>query len=96
MKFYTSVAKGLKLKVRKFWEIIPTFVEVTGKKLEGGLFAPSPVLNRVKIQTKIKFKVVLKGSKTIKTMIGCKNRRGLTQVKAIFFAYKLTRNIDML
>ena len=30
-KFYTSVAKGLKLKVRKFWRLIPTFVEVTGE-----------------------------------------------------------------
>ena len=42
LKFYTSVAKGLKLKVRKFWELIPTFVEVTGKKLVGGPFAPHP------------------------------------------------------
>ena len=33
-KFYTSVAKGLKLKARKFWRLIPTFVEVTGKKLD--------------------------------------------------------------
>ena len=40
MKFYTSVAKGLKLKVRKFWGLIPTFVEVTGKILVGGLFDP--------------------------------------------------------
>ena len=31
--FYTSVAKVLKLKVRKFWGLIPTFVEVTGEKL---------------------------------------------------------------
>ena len=33
MKFYTCVAKGLKLKVRKFWELTSTFVEVTGKNL---------------------------------------------------------------
>ena len=33
LKFYTSVAKGLKLKVRKFWRLVPTFVEVTGEKL---------------------------------------------------------------
>ena len=35
LKFYTSVAKGLKLKVRKFWRLIPTFatfVEITGEK----------------------------------------------------------------
>ena len=42
LKFYVSVAKGLKLKVRKFWELILTFVEVTGDKLIGGLFAPHP------------------------------------------------------
>ena len=49
LKFYTSVAQGLKLKVRKFWELIPTFVEVTGEKLvRGGPFLPTPILNRVK------------------------------------------------
>ena len=35
LKLYTSVSKGLKLKVRKFWELILTFVEVTGEKLVG-------------------------------------------------------------
>ena len=35
LKFYISVAKGLKLKVRKFWWLIPTFVEITGEKLVG-------------------------------------------------------------
>ena len=35
LKFYTSVAKGLKLKVRKFWGLIPTFVEITEEKLVG-------------------------------------------------------------
>ena len=39
LKFYTSVVKGLKLKSRKFWELISTFVEVTGEKLVGDLFA---------------------------------------------------------
>ena len=48
LTFYSSVAKGLKLKVRKFWELIPTFVEVTKEKLVGGLFVPCPILNRVK------------------------------------------------
>ena len=49
MKFYTSVAKGLKLKVRRFWGLIPMFVEVTEEKLVGGFFAPPtpPILNRV-------------------------------------------------
>ena len=44
LKFYTSVIKGLKLKVRKFLGLFPTFVEVTWEKLVGGggLFAPLP------------------------------------------------------
>ena len=37
---------------------------------------------------------MLKGSKTIKIMKRSKNRRGPRQVKAIFFAYKRTRNIN--
>ena len=42
-KFYTRVAKGLKLQVRKFWGLNLAFVEVTGEKLVGrGLFAPPP------------------------------------------------------
>ena len=46
LEFCTSVAKGLKLKVRKFWGPNATFVEVTGEKLVGG--APPPlILNRV-------------------------------------------------
>ena len=42
LKLYTSMAKGLKLKVRKFWELIATFVQITGEKLLGRLFAPNP------------------------------------------------------
>ena len=38
LKFWTSVAKGLKLKVRKFWGPNPTFAEVTGEKLEPKTF----------------------------------------------------------
>ena len=33
LKFYTNVAKGLRLKVRKFLRLIPMIVEVTGEKL---------------------------------------------------------------
>ena len=43
-KFYTSVAKGLKLKARKFWELLLTFVEVIGEKLVQGM----ATLNSVK------------------------------------------------
>ena len=55
LNFYASVAKGLNLKVTKFWGLIPTFVKVTGGKLiGGGLFAPPspPILNRVKADPK--------------------------------------------
>ena len=48
LRFYISVAKRFKLKVRKFWCLI---VEITGEKLVGGLFCPHPlppILNRVK------------------------------------------------
>ena len=52
-KFYTSVAKGLKLKIRKFCGLIPTFAEVTKEKLVGwDFFAPPflpPILNRAKM-----------------------------------------------
>ena len=50
LKFYTSVAKGLEVKVRKFLGLVPTFVEFTREKLVGGgeLFAPFCILNRVK------------------------------------------------
>ena len=47
LKFYTSLSKGLKLKVRKFWVLILTFLKVTGEKLVGGPFCPPPILNRV-------------------------------------------------
>ena len=40
--------KELKLNVRKFLGLNPTFVEVTGEKLVGGSFL-HPILNRVNI-----------------------------------------------
>ena len=52
----------------------------------------------LKFKPKLYSKFVLKGIKTIKLIKWSKNRRGLTQVKAIsyFFACKQTRNIDIL
>ena len=44
LKFYTSVAKKLILKVRKFLALIPTFVTVTGEKLVGGFFTLNGVI----------------------------------------------------
>ena len=38
LKFNTKLAERLKLKVRKFWELIPIFVEVIREKLVGGFF----------------------------------------------------------
>ena len=49
LKFYTSVEKELKLKVRKFWGLILTLVELIGEKLVGGLF-------NSKFLTQIKYK----------------------------------------
>ena len=40
LKFYTSMAKELKLKVRKFWRLFSTFVEVPEEKLVRALFWP--------------------------------------------------------
>ena len=40
LTFYSSVEKGLKLKVEKYWGLIPTFVEVTEEKLVGWFFWP--------------------------------------------------------
>ena len=40
LKFYASLAKWLKLKVRKFWGLIPMFVDLTGKKLVEEAFLP--------------------------------------------------------
>ena len=52
LKFYASVEKRLKLKVRKCGGIIRTFVEVAGEKLEVGEGfltppPPFPILNKV-------------------------------------------------
>ena len=58
LKFYTSVAKRLKLKVRKFWELTLTFVEVIGEKLVGGgAGKKAPVMNRVKLPSAGNFDV---------------------------------------
>ena len=38
-----NVEKGLKLKVRKFQRLVPTFVEVTEEKLAWGFFPPSRI-----------------------------------------------------
>ena len=47
LKFYTNMTKELKLRVKMFWGLILTFVEVTGGKLVGG---DGGILNRVKLK----------------------------------------------
>ena len=50
LKFYVSVAKGLKLKLGKFWGInsyvFRSYMEKTGR---GGFFPPPSILNRVNV-----------------------------------------------
>ena len=54
LKFYNSLSKGLKLKVRKFWGLIPTFVEVTGEKTgRGGRLFSSPHASSPSCKTRI-------------------------------------------
>ena len=48
LKFYSSMAKWLKLKVTKVWGLIPTFIEVTGEKQVGGFLPPSPPFYKIK------------------------------------------------
>ena len=43
LKIYSSVAKALKIKVTESCGLIPTFLEVTRKKLVGGSFGPPPI-----------------------------------------------------
>ena len=51
LKFYINMAKRLKLIVKNFCGLIPTFLEVTGEKLVGALLAqpPLPILERVNV-----------------------------------------------
>ena len=42
LKIYITVTKRLKLKARKFWGLVPMFVDVAGEKLVGAFFASHP------------------------------------------------------
>ena len=48
LKLYTSVAKRIKLKVKKFWGIILTSAEVTDEKLVG-----APILKRANMTSQL-------------------------------------------
>ena len=62
-KFYTSLTKGLKLKVREFWGLIPTFVEVTREGLVGQvgflLHGPTPAPLHTHVSMKASFTTVV-------------------------------------
>ena len=71
LKFYTNMAKVLKLKVRKFLGLNPTFVEVRGGKLvERPFYSPSQLkLNYIKtVHFSFCIKTAIK-TKTSKTFI---------------------------
>ena len=56
LRLYRSVEKELKLKVRKFLGLIPTFEAVARKKLEGGPLWPT-IPNRFKYMVKINIQI---------------------------------------
>ena len=87
LTFDASVAKGLKLKLRKFWWLIPTFVEVTGGKLVGRtFFFPLLILNRVNdLYYKGRFFVrLILLLNYVKLLRGTKNTENLRQYKSRF------------
>ena len=93
MKFYTSVAKGLKQKVKKFWGLIPTFVEVTREKLvEGrggaGVSPSLVILNRVKQRNiRVFLSRILKSSVCVLEV--CGRQIGNLWAEFCFFILKL-------
>ena len=82
LKFYSDVTKGLKLKVKMFRRLVPTIIEVTGKKLVGwgaslGGGAPPP-LNRVNTQW-INFRKMPYSLKQMQKNLSNKTRKGQTK-----------------
>ena len=95
-KFYTSVAKLLKIKVRKILGLIPTFEEVKGKKLVGGCLFGSPFLSGVKKFKKIHFPKYfqLERSRT-KHALQNMDRRRIEFVKTIKFWHYLNLTLKI-
>ena len=81
LKFYSDVTKGLKLKVKMFRRLVPTIIEVTGKKRVGGgayLHPPPPILNRVNTQW-INFRKMPYSLKQMQKNMSNKTRKGQTK-----------------
>ena len=47
----SNVTKELKLKFKRFFGLVPSFVEAAGEKLVEGTFLHSPILNSVKTKS---------------------------------------------
>ena len=80
LKFYSDVTKGLKLKVKMFRRLVPTIIEVTGKKLVGwgASLHPPSILNRVNTQW-INFRKMPYSLKQMQKNMSNKTRKGQTK-----------------
>ena len=89
LKFYSNVAKRLKLKVRKFLGLIPPFGEVTGENLvkEGGggsFFSPSFHTYGIELKSKREISNFRLVKKTVFTnLLSSKHEK---YVKAIYYS----------
>ena len=64
----------MKLKVRKVWKLVPTFVEVTGENLLGGSLPPFPHPNLNRVKVKKGFYLYLLTPETIKLLESTKSK----------------------
>ena len=90
LKFYTSVAKGLKLKIRTFWWLILTFEEITGKKPVGEPSCLPPSWIGLKFSAKnIQYSVFVWLKKYRKFKMLCNNfgETTLWEISQIRFAF---------
>ena len=85
----TSVARGLKLKVRKFWRLIPTFLEVTEEKLVPGCLFGHPILIRVK------FTILIHEFSITFLIIPCSCRVSSSMFLLSFFCWEIPLFCDM-
>ena len=65
LKFYTSVQKWLKLKVKTFWGLFSTFAEVTGEKLVWGAFLAQGPITYMRLLFDLKIFLVIIKSKVL-------------------------------
>ena len=92
LKFYTSVAKGLNLKVRRILGLLPTFVEVTGEKLVVGAFLASP--SWIRLRAKTTFKIYIFYSAQILT--GTVEKQPVVTPFNFFFKFSYFLNLFLI